>query len=137
MTLLDQKASVINFDAVTSITPSSQYSPDPAKNGVGSLTITTPAGYVVDVVSQGVLQSGEIKFLPEYLPSLLVYRRENKSGSILVILNFSGKAVQLEQLPDKSESLRVLFGTHRKKGSTLMSSERPVISAYEVIVAMQ
>ena len=86
---------------------------------------------------QPTLQSGEIKFLPEYLPSLLVYRRENKSGSILVILNFSGKAVQLEQLPDKSESLRVLFGTHRKKGSTLMSSERPVISAYEVIVAMQ
>lgn len=76
VTLLDQKASTINFDAVTSITPSSQYSTDPTKNGVGSLTITTPAGYKVDVVGQGVLQSGEIKGLLDLRDNTLVQAQD-------------------------------------------------------------
>jgi flagellar hook-associated protein 1 FlgK len=77
VTLLDQKASVLSFDAVSSIQPSSQYSPDPDKNGVGTLTITTPAGYVVDVVNQNVLQSGEIKGLLDLRDKTLVQAQDH------------------------------------------------------------
>jgi len=76
VTLLDQKASVLSFNAVTSIQPSSQYNTDPSKNGVGTLTITTPAGYVVDVVNQNALQSGEIKGLLDLRDKSLVQAQD-------------------------------------------------------------
>jgi alpha-glucosidase len=86
------------------------------------------------------LQSGAISFLPEYLPNLLVFLREDDLGKILVILNFTQKSIQLEKWPGLTASSagvhsRVLLGTHRKKDSLLMLSEKPIIKPFEVIIA--
>ncbi|HLX14951.1 MAG TPA: flagellar hook-associated protein FlgK [Bradyrhizobium sp.] len=54
------QASRFNFTGVGTLTPNSLYNTDPAKSGVGSLTITLPNGAAFDVVANNVISSGQI-----------------------------------------------------------------------------
>lgn len=79
--LLDQKASVLQFNPVTNLTANQQFSADPSQNGVGSLTLTTPAGLTIDLVQQNVLQSGELAGLVNLRDNTLV-QAQNQLDSI-------------------------------------------------------
>jgi flagellar hook-associated protein 1 FlgK len=58
--LVGLKASVLSFQANGSITPDAQYSADPTKNGVGTLTMTTASGSTIDLVRTNSIRSGQI-----------------------------------------------------------------------------
>ena len=51
------------------------------------------------------LQSGEIRFMEEYLPNALVYFRLDASEKVLVALNFTGKRVKLELAGDEESTV--------------------------------
>jgi flagellar hook-associated protein 1 FlgK len=70
--LVDIGASVVSFESAGSLSPSSLYSLDPSQSTVGALTITTPSGLQLDMVSQGVLQSGELAALINMRDTTLV-----------------------------------------------------------------
>jgi flagellar hook-associated protein 1 FlgK len=53
-------ASTFNFSSPGTLTANSQYSANPAQNGVGTLSITMPNGGSIDVVANNVLSSGQI-----------------------------------------------------------------------------
>src|ERR1700744_1248316 len=53
-------ASTFNFSSPGTLTANSQYSANPAQNGVGTLSITMPNGGSLDVVANNVLSSGQI-----------------------------------------------------------------------------
>ncbi len=63
--ILDGKASVFSFESGGTLSASSQFNPDKDKNGVGRLTLLTPAGLTIDLVKQNVLTSGELASLVE------------------------------------------------------------------------
>ncbi|WP_137152426.1 flagellar hook-associated protein FlgK [Devosia sp. FKR38] len=58
--LLDNGVSTFKFESAGNLSPNSQFDPDPAKTKVGKLTLTTPSGLTIDLVTQGVLQGGEL-----------------------------------------------------------------------------
>ncbi|MDR3471942.1 MAG: flagellar hook-associated protein FlgK [Devosia sp.] len=74
--LLDQKASTFSFTPVTNISATQQFSNSDAQNGVGTLTLTTPAGNTIDLVKQNVLQSGELKGLLDLRDKTLVQAQD-------------------------------------------------------------
>jgi flagellar hook-associated protein 1 len=53
-------ASKFSFTSAGTLTPNSLYNTDPAKSGVGSLTIQLPNGANLDVVANKVISSGQI-----------------------------------------------------------------------------
>jgi flagellar hook-associated protein 1 FlgK len=53
-------ASKFNFTSAGTLTPNSLYNSNPAKSGVGSLTIQLPNGANLDVVANKVISSGQI-----------------------------------------------------------------------------
>ena len=53
-------ASKFNFSAVGTLTPTSLYNTNPAKSGVGALTVTLPNGANLDAVANKVISSGRI-----------------------------------------------------------------------------
>ncbi len=53
-------ASQFHFTSVGTLTPTSLYNADPAKSGVGSLTLTLPNGASIDAVANQVVRSGQI-----------------------------------------------------------------------------
>lgn len=61
--LLDNGVSTFKFESAGNLSPNSQFDPDPAKTKVGQLTLTTPSGLTIDLVTQGVLQGGELSGL--------------------------------------------------------------------------
>ncbi len=70
--LLDVKASQLSFSPAGTVTANSQFNIDPAKNGVGTLTLVTPSGLTLDLVQQGVLRGGELAALVELRDKTLV-----------------------------------------------------------------
>lgn len=58
--LLDHGASQFKFTSAGNLSPNSTFDNDATKTRVGQLTLTTPSGLVIDLVSQGVLQGGEL-----------------------------------------------------------------------------
>jgi flagellar hook-associated protein 1 FlgK len=70
--LLDNKASVFEFQSAGAISATSQFDTDPAQSGVGTLMLRTPAGLVLDLVQQNVLKSGELGGLIELRDKTLV-----------------------------------------------------------------
>lgn len=56
----DGLASQFKFTSPGTLSPTSLYNADPAKSGVGSLTISLPNGSSLDVVSNNVVTSGQI-----------------------------------------------------------------------------
>jgi flagellar hook-associated protein 1 len=74
--LLDGKASVFEFQSAGALSATSQFNTDPARSGVGTLTLRTPAGLVLDLVQQNVLKSGELGGLIELRDKTLVMAQD-------------------------------------------------------------
>ena len=58
--LIDNGVSTFKFESAGNLSPNSVFDPDPNKTKVGKLTLTTPSGLAIDLVTQGVLQGGEL-----------------------------------------------------------------------------
>jgi len=70
--LVDNGATVFQFNSVGSINANSEFSFNPNENGVGTLNAITTSGYVVNVVEQGMIRSGRIGALIEMRDTSLV-----------------------------------------------------------------
>lgn len=70
--LLDEVPSQFNFESAGNMSASSLFSLDSAESGVGKLTMTTVSGLNLDLVQQGVLQSGSLGALIELRDVTLV-----------------------------------------------------------------
>ncbi len=70
--LIDNGATVFEFQGVGRINANSLFSFDPSENGVGTLSAITPSGYVVNVIEQGMFRSGRIGALIEMRDNTLV-----------------------------------------------------------------
>lgn len=70
--LLDGKASQFQFQTAGNLAATALYDADPAKSGVGALTIATPSGLAMDVVAHGILHSGRMKSLLDQRDNTLV-----------------------------------------------------------------
>jgi flagellar hook-associated protein 1 FlgK len=58
--LVGSDAVVLSFNAQGTLGPNSQWSSDPKKSGVGTITMTAAGGSTTDLISAGAIQSGEI-----------------------------------------------------------------------------
>src|SRR5690242_3321782 len=58
--LVGDKASVLNFDAQGSMSASAQWSADPTKRGVGTITLSTANGTAVDLIETKSIRSGQL-----------------------------------------------------------------------------
>ena len=74
--LIDGGVSTFAFSSAGNLSPHTTFDYDPALNKVGSLTLTTPSGLVIDLVSQGVLQGGELGGLVTLRDKTLVEAQE-------------------------------------------------------------
>ncbi len=74
--LLDQRASVFEFQSAGVISATAQLSGNSGESGVGKLTLRTPAGLTLDLVQQGVLKSGEMAGLIELRDTTLVQAQD-------------------------------------------------------------
>lgn len=61
ISLYDHKASRLRFDGQDTIGPQSFWSADPAERTVGTIRLTTPGGYDVDLIADNAIRSGSIK----------------------------------------------------------------------------
>jgi flagellar hook-associated protein 1 FlgK len=60
MQLVGSQAGTLSFDAQGTMTPQAQWSADPSKRSVGTITLTTPNGAKLDMLTSNALRSGEI-----------------------------------------------------------------------------
>lgn len=74
--LLDNGVSTFKFEGAGNLSPNSLFDPDPSKTMVGKLTLTTPSGLTIDMVTQGVLQGGELGGLVTLRDKTLVEAQE-------------------------------------------------------------
>lgn len=74
--ILDVKASVFQYESAGALSASSRFSPTDAVSGVGKLSIMTPAGLEIDLVKQGVLNSGELAGLIQLRDESLVQAQD-------------------------------------------------------------
>jgi len=58
--LVGTQAVTLSFNAQGTLTPTSQWNANPSLSGVGTITMTTPAGSSMDLIAAGAIQSGEI-----------------------------------------------------------------------------
>jgi len=58
--LVGAQAGQLSFDAVGTITPASQWSPNPSQRGVGTITLIPPDGAPVDLIQDHAIRSGTI-----------------------------------------------------------------------------
>src|SRR5262249_9399167 len=58
--LVGAQAMTLAFNAQGTLSPNSIWNVDPTKSGVGTITLTTPDGSSIDLISGGAIQSGEI-----------------------------------------------------------------------------
>jgi flagellar hook-associated protein 1 FlgK len=58
--LVGTQAAQLSFDAVGTMTPQSQWNADPARRGVGTITLIPPAGTPVDLIQNRAIRSGTI-----------------------------------------------------------------------------
>lgn len=58
--LLDNGVSTFKFESAGNLAATSQFDPNSSTTKVGKLTLTTPSGLTLDLVSQGVIQGGEL-----------------------------------------------------------------------------
>jgi flagellar hook-associated protein 1 len=56
----NSQASELSFGDVGSLTPTSQWSADPAQDGAGTITLTSPSGTTTDLVATSAIQSGQL-----------------------------------------------------------------------------
>jgi flagellar hook-associated protein 1 FlgK len=58
--LVGTQASTLSFDAHGALSPTSVWSADPTKRGVGTITLTSPSGDSTDLIANKAIQSGQI-----------------------------------------------------------------------------
>jgi flagellar hook-associated protein 1 FlgK len=58
--LVGTQASQLNFNATGTITATQQWSADPSKSGLGTITLVSPSGGSIDLVASGGIRSGQI-----------------------------------------------------------------------------
>ena len=58
--MIDNGVSTFKFESAGNLSPNSIFDVDPAQTKVGKMTLTTPSGLTIDLVTQGVLQGGEL-----------------------------------------------------------------------------
>jgi flagellar hook-associated protein 1 len=58
--LVGAQASTLSFNAVGALSPNLGWSADPNKDGVGTITLTSPAGDTTDLIANKSIQSGQI-----------------------------------------------------------------------------
>jgi len=58
--LVGAQAVTLSFTPQGTVQPTVQWSPDPTKSGLGTITALTPGGGQIDLISSGAIQSGEI-----------------------------------------------------------------------------
>jgi flagellar hook-associated protein 1 FlgK len=58
--LVGTQASTLSFDAHGALSPTAVWSADPAKRGVGTITLTAPSGDTIDLIANKSIQSGQI-----------------------------------------------------------------------------
>lgn len=74
--LIDNGVSTFKFESAGNLSPNSIFDPDPAQTKVGKMTLTTPSGLTIDLVTQGVLQGGELGGLVALRDRTLVEAQE-------------------------------------------------------------
>ena len=74
--LLDNGVSTFTFESAGSLSANSVFDPLSSDVKVGKLTLTTPSGLTIDLVSQGVLQGGELGGLITLRDKTLVEAQE-------------------------------------------------------------
>lgn len=74
--LLDNGVSTFKFESAGSLSPESTFDPLSNDSKVGKLTLTTPSGLTIDLVSQGVLQGGQLGGLVTLRDKTLVEAQE-------------------------------------------------------------
>nr|WP_295887077.1 flagellar hook-associated protein FlgK [uncultured Devosia sp.] len=74
--LIDNGISTFKFESAGNLSPNSIFDPDPAQTKVGKMTLTTPSGLTIDLVTQGVLQGGELGGLVTLRDRTLVEAQE-------------------------------------------------------------
>lgn len=72
MLLENEQTAKFSFDAKANIGPGDLYNPDPAKRGVGTITLTDPSGQVVDMIAAKGIRGGEIAGLIEIRDRILI-----------------------------------------------------------------
>ncbi|MEO6396235.1 MAG: flagellar hook-associated protein FlgK [Devosia sp.] len=70
--ILDNKASIFEFQPTGALSADAQFNVNPELSGVGRLVLHTPAGLTLDLVQQNVLKSGELAALVELRDQTLV-----------------------------------------------------------------
>lgn len=93
--LLDNRASVFQFQSAGVIAATSLSSTDPSESGVGRLTLRTPSGLVIDLVQQNVFRSGEMAGLIELRDKTLV-QAQSQLDEIAAALAQSMSTVQTQ-----------------------------------------
>lgn len=94
--LIDNGVSTFKFESAGNLSPNSVFDPDTAKTKVGKMTLTTPSGLTIDLVTQGVLQGGELGGLVTLRDKTLVEAQE--------------------QLDEIAASLAMAFSTNKTAG---------------------
>ncbi|MDB5612893.1 MAG: flgK [Devosia sp.] len=95
--LLDQGVSTFSFESAGGLSPNSTFDPTGVDNKVGRLTLTTPSGLTIDLVSQGVLQGGEL-------------------GGLITLRDKTLVEAQ-DQLDEIASNLALAFSTNQKPGT--------------------
>lgn len=70
--LENEQVAKLSFDAKSNIGPGDVYSSDPAKRGVGTVTLTDPSGQVIDMIAANGIRGGEIAGLIEIRDKILI-----------------------------------------------------------------
>jgi flagellar hook-associated protein 1 FlgK len=58
--LAGDKAATLNFDARATLDAAAQWSADPTKRGVGTITLTSPNGTPIDLIETNAIRSGQL-----------------------------------------------------------------------------
>lgn len=81
--LVGDKAGVLSFNAQGTITAGSQWSADPGKSGVGTITLTVPGGSAtsgIDLIANGAIRSGQIAAYVEMRDKILPQAQNQLDG---------------------------------------------------------
>lgn len=96
--LLDASASVLEFRSAGAISAMSRVDLDPAKSGVGTLLLRTPAGFVLDLVQQNVIRGGELGALIDLRDKTLVLAQD-QLDDVAAALARSMSTIETEGAP--------------------------------------
>lgn len=85
LTLVDSSAITLAFDKQGTLSPDSLYDLDPAKRGVGTITVQTNGAPSVDLISGGLIRSGKLAAYVEARDETLV-RAQNQMDALAASL---------------------------------------------------